>query len=343
MWSGIRAALVLGIAAVALAPLAPLSPAAGQAPVTGLSGTLAVDAGACRGGVTGSYFRMILPTGNAGGPFLANGDSGCADQTYTLLVPGSDGGLVLGGHQPEAAPAFDGAGNSRSNRVTQPTPFFGVAFSTSTNPADPQTGVTVPAPALAVADDGSITGDLRAFAASWNNQEFNQGAPKPDGSRPGNTAGPSGTYDAATGRYTLEWTSQIAGGPFDRFTGLWHLEGRVVAPAAAGPGTGGAPVAGGSDTGGTATAGPAGAGGATATADAGAPTTASVAGAAADAVLPGSPSASGGAVDGTRILSSGRAPAGWLVVLVAVVGVLAFAAFVVIDRTLRRTEAEVRA
>jgi hypothetical protein len=41
----------------------------------------------------------------------------------------------------------------------------------------------------------------------------------------------SGTYDAATGHFVLQWKSLIVGGPFDRFTGSWHLEGTFV-PAA---------------------------------------------------------------------------------------------------------------
>jgi hypothetical protein len=30
------------------------------------------------------------------------------------------------------------------------------------------------------------------------------------------------------GRYTLEWKSLIVGGPFNGFTGRWHLEGTFV-------------------------------------------------------------------------------------------------------------------
>ena len=37
----------------------------------------------------------------------------------------------------------------------------------------------------------------------------------------------------ATRRFTLDWASQVQGGPFDKFTGKWHLEG-VFVPA---PGT----------------------------------------------------------------------------------------------------------
>jgi hypothetical protein len=42
---------------------------------------------------------------------------------------------------------------------------------------------------------------------------------------PGLTAGPTGTYDSATKKFTLDWTSQIVGGPVNNFTGTWHLEG----------------------------------------------------------------------------------------------------------------------
>jgi hypothetical protein len=63
---------------------------------------------------------------------------------------------------------------------------------------------------------------------TWNNQYFNQGSPKPDGSYPGNTRPATGTYDAGTGAFTLSWTSQVQGGPFDKFTGQWHLAGRFV-------------------------------------------------------------------------------------------------------------------
>lgn len=83
------------------------------------------------------------------------------------------------------------------------------------------------------ADGGKLSGDVAAFDATWNKQAFNQGSPKPDGSRPGNTSPATGTYDAATGAYSLTWTSQIVGGPFNNFTGYWHLEG-TFAPAASG-------------------------------------------------------------------------------------------------------------
>lgn len=192
-----------------------------------LVGTFRVSAGRCATGVSGSYFRMIQPGGSKSGPFVSNNDSPCSDKSYTALRPGSDGGLVTGAYQAQPEPPFDSSGNGRSARITAPQRFYGVDFATATNPTDPQTGTKVPRPEIHV-DGTKLTGDVRAFAAAWNNQHFNQGAPKPDGSTPGTTAPPSGTIDPETGAFTLEWTSLIQGGPFNNFTGLWHLEGTFV-------------------------------------------------------------------------------------------------------------------
>jgi hypothetical protein len=194
---------------------------------TSLVGTFKITAGANNGsGVTGSYFRMVQPGGTLdGGPYVSNVSSAANDKTYTLLSPGTDGGLKTSGYQAEPSPAFDAAGNSLAGKIIQPTPFFGVNFGVDTAAKDPQTGTSVPVPALAYDSKGNISGDLRAVGASWNNQEFNQGSPKPDGSHPGLTAGPSGTYNANTKAFTLDWSSAIVGGPFNGFTGKWHLVG----------------------------------------------------------------------------------------------------------------------
>lgn len=215
------------------------------AAATTLRGTFALQPGSCAGGgTTGSYFRMILHSGGPSGPFLGNSSSACDDQSYTLLEPGKDGGLVTGAYQPQPSPAFDSDGNGRANRVIKPTRFYGVDFTASTNPADPQTGKKVPTPVV-TAQGTTLSADLRSFSVAWNNQQFNQGSPKPDGSLPGNTRRATGTYDARTGAFTLQWTSQIQGGPFDGFTGLWHLTGRftpagepVAVPTTARPSTG---------------------------------------------------------------------------------------------------------
>lgn len=192
-----------------------------------LVGTFALDPGVCdAGGLSaGSYLRLVFPDGTAEqGPFFENPDSGCDDTTYTIVGPGADGGLVTGGYQPAPDPSFDAQGNSLAAAIMQPTPFTAIDFSISTNERDPQTDEAVPTPSIRVRG-GELSGELAAVAASWNNEFFNQGSPKPDGSSPGLTAPVSGTYDEASGAFVLEWASQVVGGPFNDFTGIWHLEG----------------------------------------------------------------------------------------------------------------------
>jgi LPXTG-motif cell wall-anchored protein len=223
------------------------------AALTPLVGTFALAAGSCSAGASGTYFRMLQPGGTVNGPdsgYLTNADSTCSNKTYTPLAPGTDGGLVTGSYQPEPNPAFDGSGNSLANRIVNPTKFFGVNFSVSTASTDPQTNTAVAAPSIST-DGTNLTGDLRAFSAAWNNAHFNQGAPKPDGTNPGLTAAPTGTYNPTTRAFTITWTSQIVGGPFNSFTGQWHFTG-TFAPSTSGTGTGGnGSTSGGSTSGGS--------------------------------------------------------------------------------------------
>lgn len=180
-------------------------------PYTGvLNGNLSLDPGACDGtAVTGSYFRMQQPDGN----FIPNADSACADTTYSLLTPGTDGGLLLGDFQAAPDPAFDASGNGLAEGVAMPVKFFGVSFAVATDLAGSAPSLTE--------SGGLLVGDLSAFTAYYGGGVFNQGAPKADGS----DANLTGTIDAATGHYVIEWTSLISGGSFDGFTGVWHLEG----------------------------------------------------------------------------------------------------------------------
>lgn len=230
------------------------APHAIAAPAAPLDGLFQLSPGVCSGGsVTGSFFRMILPTGNASGPYLSNSDSRCSDQTVTPLFPGTDGGLLSGHYQPQPAAAFDATGNARSGSVTTPVRFYGVDFATATNPTDPQTSTATGTPQL-YANGGELTGDLSGLGVTWNNQVFNQGSPKPGGSFPGKTSPVHGSIDSA-GNFVIEWTSQIVGGPFNNFTGLWHLAGQYkgslpgavpapAAPAPAAPGPSAPPIAG---------------------------------------------------------------------------------------------------
>lgn len=190
-----------------------------------LVGTFGIDAGTDGAEVTGSYFRMVQSGGTvADGPFVPNGDSTATDQTYTLLEPGTDGGLTTGAFQPGPDPLFDADGNALADAIIQPVTFFGVAFSITTSDTDPESGEAVTEVTI-TDEDGTLTGQTTAVTAAYGGQQFNQGAPKPDGSLPGETTEVTGTYDAGTGAYTLDWASQIVGGSFDGFTGVWHLEG----------------------------------------------------------------------------------------------------------------------
>lgn len=226
-------------------------------------GLFRLSAGQTAGGqVTGSWFRMLQPGGNpTSGPYMINSDSPADGGQVTLLSPGSQGGLRTGGYQSQPQPAFDSGGNSLSAAIIAPTRFFGVRFSISTNQVDLQTKTTV-APPTVVLDHGKLRADLSSWAASWNNQNFNQGAPKPVTSTgakaPGQAqterawdwvsrrwldaapkatvtgTGATGTFDAKTGAFVLQWTSLIVGGPFNGFTGVWHLQG-VFQPSASAP------------------------------------------------------------------------------------------------------------
>jgi hypothetical protein len=219
-----------------------------------LIGLFRLTAGTFDGGhLGGTWFQMLQPGASVtSGPYMKNGNSSADGGLATLLQPGTDGGFRTEGYQSQPTPAFDGGGNSLASAIVAPTEFFGVKFSISTNKIDPQTK-TACAPPIVELKNGKLTADVSSWAASWNNQNFNQGAPKPVsntaakspgqqqaqeawnyvsqrwlGSVPKATvtgASATGTLDLKTDRFVLQWTSLIVGGPFNGFTGLWHLEG----------------------------------------------------------------------------------------------------------------------
>jgi hypothetical protein len=198
----------------------------GGATGTKLTGVFRIDAGSCSSAsASGSFFRMVQPGGKPGkGPYVTNTDSSCKDQTWTALSPGGDGGFSTVAYQSNPAQAFTGRGDGVADSLIQPQTWFAVNFACTTNETDPQTKKSAPLPEITV-KDGKLGGETTAYSCAWNRQFFNQGAPKPDGSSPGNTSLPTGTYDESTKHFVLEWASQIVGGPFNNFTGTWHLEG----------------------------------------------------------------------------------------------------------------------
>jgi hypothetical protein len=312
-----------------------------------LIGTFTITAGSCSGGTaSGTYLRMVLSGGsNGSGPYFSNSDSTCSDNSYTPLSPGTSGGLVTGSYQPQPSPAFDSSGNALSDQITAPVAFEGVEFSSATNPVDPQTGLHVPAPSI-TADGTALSGNVESFGVSWNKQEFNQGSPKPGGSSPGNTTPVTGTYNPTTGAYTLQWSSQVVGGPFNGFSAFWNLTGRFIPAAAATAGT----------TAGTTAAGPA----ASSTSPSQENTTPARSGVVSSPAQTGSPTtltttaptptAEGGHRQSHVTLSSRttttggggwRAPA-WLVVLVIVLGLAGLAGVLLSEQGLRRQRLHLR-
>lgn len=205
------------------------SPAGAHTSRHTLVGLFKLNSGACFGAtVTGTYFRMIFPKGNVTtGKFFENPYSTCPNKTFTLAVPGTAGGFTTGTYQPNPTPAFNSQGGALADTIVRPQSFTAIDFSLATEKVDPQTGKTVPTPEIWV-HNGRLSGQTTAWSASWNKLYFNQGSPKPGGSRPGLTLPVSGTYDATTHAFVLTWTSQVVGGPFNGFTGFWHLSGTFV-------------------------------------------------------------------------------------------------------------------
>ena len=208
------------VAAVAVA-VAPVGAAPTRASSKTLTGTFKLTPGSySHGTARGTWFRMIISRDRPKKAYLPNPDSKAADKTYTLGRPGADGGLATGRFQPHPDPPFDAKGNARANKIIKPSPFTAINFSVASLKQDPQSKKTMAAPSARV-DGRKLTVLLPGYTAEWNKQFFNQGAPKPDGS--GSPA--TGTYDAKTKRFVLTWTSKIAGGPFNGYSGLWHLQG----------------------------------------------------------------------------------------------------------------------
>jgi hypothetical protein len=191
-----------------------------------LVGTFKLQPGACSGtSVSGTYFEMVFPGGTvANGKFFDNPDSTCPNKQYTLLVPGAQRGLVTGKYQPNPTPAFNAQGGALADSIVQPQAFTAIDFSIATSEKDPQSGLSVPPPTISVTK-GKLSGQVAAWSASWNKLYFNQGSPKPGGSHPGLTAPVSGTYNSKTRTFVITWASQVVGGSFNGFTGVWHLEG----------------------------------------------------------------------------------------------------------------------
>lgn len=151
-----------------------------------LTGTLVITSGDDSGGSpTGSYFVMRDPGGNP----IVNSSTGT---TYTLLDAGTNG-VKLFTYDDGPTPAFDGGGNALADRITQPTPFFGVLFGVATPSGNPVPKIVVN---LRYPTPPTVSVDLRAWTAYWNGQSFNQGA-----------LFNATSYNPITKRIVLDWSS----------------------------------------------------------------------------------------------------------------------------------------
>ena len=215
--AGLLAAGAVAATAATVAPAGAAAPAASAKPQK-LTGLFKISA-------RRSYFRMVFPGGSiARGQFFANPDSSAKTKSVTPIRPGTDGGLRTGAFQPRPGVAFTPLGDSRAARIIRPTAFAGRLFGLSTASRAQPGGRRVPAPSITVRN-GRLSGQVQALTAEWNKLYFNQGSPKPGGRRPGLTRALTGSYNARTRAYVLQWSSTISGGPFNGFTGVWHLEG----------------------------------------------------------------------------------------------------------------------
>lgn len=202
------------------------------------------------GRIGGTWFSMQDPGITASTPAppssspaepnggLPNANSTARNKQITHLRPGTDGGLRTDAFQEQPVPAFANvnpvSGGALASRIVLPQTFFGIDFSIvtdavarSTQNDGSQTTESAPLPEI-FAKDGRLYGQTTAWTAQWNGLNFNQGSPKPDGTRPAGTIPVDGTYDATTKRFVLTWRSLIVGGPFNGYHGYWHLEGTFV-------------------------------------------------------------------------------------------------------------------
>lgn len=204
-----------------------------------LSGLLGVDAGV-RGGEYDLYER---------GSYFAMGRNNPNGGSVAMLSPGAAGGIVLGTFQnfvtnPDVPhPAnWDGAGalagTGYTELVSEGSAFNAFSFFSNNtyiglNPISYQSGQAKLSPSAdvdltdCVGTICSMTADFSAWEVYWNGSVFEQG-PRPVNSGPFTLA--TGQYDTATGQYSLDWASQINGGPFNGVIGYWHIEGTHVVP-----------------------------------------------------------------------------------------------------------------
>lgn len=152
--------------------------------------------------------------------------------TFTMLgqgtVPitgGVDGGIYVGTYQNPPVTETHYGHKVGSDQILNPKKFIWeqVPIYVSTVDADPSNKeIKYPAPKI-IQRGKKLQAELSGWTCMWRGNTFNQGSP-----RSSNDKGPRGTYDPETKAYTLDWHSKIQEGPFEGFTGVWHLVGHFT-------------------------------------------------------------------------------------------------------------------
>jgi hypothetical protein len=198
---------------------------------THLEGLFRISAGKCSGTTglpTGSYLIVLAAVS---GKTVGNPDGGCANPAYTLLEPGTDGGLITGEFQQVSGATFDRDRNSRDGRIIAPVAFdkLLVGFGTSSrDEQDAPTGAPAfPEPAAIVA--GTVLSvDLRSLVVSYaGNARASCKTSYGVGCWELGSENATGTYDAATGHYSVQWFSGASFTPKGDSIEI-HLEGTFV-------------------------------------------------------------------------------------------------------------------
>ncbi len=228
-----RRSIASALTALGLVSLSAVSLASAHAAPNGvapgaleLQGTFRLAHPSCAGGSPrGSYLSVTFGT-----RAIKNPQSSCADGAYTLLSPGSHG-LSTQTFSPASDAEFNSHGSAVANTIAEPTTFAGHVLglvSSTDNLQDAPTGPAEFALPQVYLVNGKLVADLRSVQVLYNG---------PDDASCAQAAGQgcwlvgaeraTGTYDARTHAFTLDWFSGQSFTPDSAGT-IVHLAGTFV-------------------------------------------------------------------------------------------------------------------
>jgi hypothetical protein len=176
---------------------------------TTLVGTFRVQAGRCvepGAPPVGSYFVV----GNAAmGKPVPTPQTACADKMFVPLTPGVDGGLETGRFQPDPVPTFSADGSSLANLIVTPVTFQGQKVGMATAGTDEQNAPlqapVFPVPTATV-DGSHLYVELQSLHFTYGGTAGGTCATSyGQGCWDLGSKSATGTYDAKTHQYTLDW------------------------------------------------------------------------------------------------------------------------------------------